>query len=304
MNANPSSAPPSAADAVERVAASIVGVRARRMGTSAGIAWRPQVVVTAAAAIGHGGRVQVVLPDGEAVAATLRGTDPGTDIAVLAIDATLPVPELRRDPVPRVGDFVFAPGRDPSGVLHASFGYIGCVAGAWRSWRGATVDRFIRLDGGLHPGLMGAPVADAQGQVLGMASAVLARHHGVVLPVATVDRVVDELLAHGRVQRGYLGVVTQEVALSASQREAASGTADAALLVSGIGEDSPAARAGLQVGDLLLGAEGKPLARVEQLRDLLGSDRIGAQLRLQVLRGATPLELAVPVGEQRTGWRC
>lgn len=304
MNANPSSSPPSAAEAVDSVAPSVVGVRARRMGTSAGIAWRPQVVVTAAAAIGHGGRVQVVLPDGEAVAATLRGTDPGTDIAVLAIDATLPAPGLRRDPLPRVGDFVFAPGRDASGVLHASFGYVGCVAGAWRSWRGATVDRFIRLDGGLHPGLMGAPVADAQGQVLGMASAVLARHHGVVLPVATVDRVVDELLAHGRVQRGYLGVVTQEVALSAAQRQATGNAADAALLVSGVGEDSPAARAGVQVGDLLLAAEGKPLARVEQLRDLLGSDRIGGQLRLQVLRGATPLEIAVEVGEQRTGWRC
>lgn len=303
MNAT-SSFPPSAADAVDRVAPSVLGVRARRHGTSAGVAWRPDVVVTAAAAIGHGGRVQVVLPDGEAVFGSLRGADPGTDLAVITVEATLQAPQLRRDPAPRVGDFVFAPGRDASGVLHASFGYIGCVAGPWRSWRGGAIDRFVRLDGGLHPGLMGAPVADAQGEVLGIASAVLARHHGVVLPVATIDRIVDELLQHGRVHRGYLGVVTQEVALPAAMRAAAGSNAETALLVSGIGEDSPASRAGLLVGDLLLAAGGKTLASVEDLRELLGGDRIGSSLPLRVLRGGAPLELTADIGEQRPASRC
>ncbi|NML48272.1 serine protease [Ramlibacter sp. G-1-2-2] len=295
---NDFSFPPSAADAVERVAPSVLGVRVRRGGACAGIAWRADTVVTAAAGLGHGHRAHVVLPDGEAVPATLRGTDPGTDIAVLSVDTKLQPAERRLDPAPRTGDFVFATGRDASGVVHASFGYLGCVAGPWRTWRGAPVDRLLRLDGGLFPGLMGAPIADAQGQVLGMASAMLARHHAVVLPVSTIDRVVDQLLAHGRVARGHLGVVAQGVALTSAMREAAGTEAGSGLLVCGVGEDSPAARAGLLVGDVLLAAGGKTLGSIEDLRDLLTPDRIGSRLRLQVLRGGAPVELSVEVGEQ------
>src|SRR5205085_9601714 len=122
----------------------------------------------------------------------VRGIDASTDLAVVSLPisggANPPVAERREGPAPRVGDFVFAVGRNPSGVVHASFGHVGAAGGAWRTWRGGAVDSLVRLDGGLYPGLAGAPVAGADGRIVGVASPALSRHHGVVLPVQTVER--------------------------------------------------------------------------------------------------------------------
>ncbi|HEX6019195.1 MAG TPA: S1C family serine protease, partial [Burkholderiaceae bacterium] len=194
------------ADAVERVAASVVGLATRRQ-RSAAIVWRSGVAVTSASALWRAHGVTVVLPSGEQVDGTPRGVDAATDLAAVAF-AGGAVPPAERDTQAgaRVGDVVFAVGREPSGAVHASFGHVGAVGGPWRSWRGGRVESLIRLDGGLHPGLAGAAVADAAGRVLGMASPMFSRHHGVVLPVATIERVVEQLLTHGRVRQGHLGI--------------------------------------------------------------------------------------------------
>src|SRR5262245_47798621 len=94
------------ADAVERVSSSVIALRSRRIGTSSAFAWRANILVTAACAVGHASRVQLVLPSGEAVAGEVRGIDPATDLAVVGSDAPVPVVERRVDPAPRVGDFV------------------------------------------------------------------------------------------------------------------------------------------------------------------------------------------------------
>lgn len=294
----------SAADAVARVAPSVVGVRARRFGTSSAVCWRPGVLVTAAAAVGHGDRVQVVLADGSAVAGTVRGVDPGTDLAVLSAEGEWPVAERRLEPPARVGDFVFALGRDAAGMVHASFGHVGAVAGAWRSWRGGHLDRFVRLDGGLYPGLMGAPVCDPQGQVLGLASAALARLHGMVVPASTIDTVTEALLAHGHVRRGHLGIAAQPVPLSPALRGAADASSDSGLLVSGVGEGSAAARGGILLGDVLVSVGGRPVPSIEALRDLLTGDQVGSRLRVVLLRGGARQELSVEVDEKRWERRC
>jgi S1-C subfamily serine protease len=295
----------SVADAVERVAASTVGVGTRRHGLAAGVVWRSGVVLTAASAIGHNEKVQVVLPDGETVTGDVRGSDPGTDLALIALDTgTIPPPALRLDPSLRVGDFVFAVGRDPSGQVHASFGYIGATGGPWRSWRGGQVERLLRLDGGLSARLVGAPVADAHGQVAGIGTAALSRHYGVVLPASTLDRVSSQLLAHGRVLRGHIGIAAQPVALSSAMQTAASTGAATALLVAGIGEDSPAARSGLLVGDIIVSAGGHELHDIETLREQLAAERIGTRLQLRLLRGGQSMELGVEVAEHRPAVRC
>ena len=140
------------ADAVERVAASVVGLVTRRQ-RSAGVLWRPGVVVASASALWRASSVAVVLPDGEQLDGTVRGVDGATDLAVVSFaDRGMLAAARADDAAPRVGDAVFAVGREPSGHVQASFGRIGAVAGPWRTWRGGRVERLIRLDGGLYPG--------------------------------------------------------------------------------------------------------------------------------------------------------
>ena len=281
-------------DSVERLAASVLGLATRRH-SSSGLVWRDGVAVGNASALWRASSVSVVLPDGEQVQGEVRGVDGGTDLAAVTFaSGTVPVAERAADTAPRVGDFVFAVGRKPSGLVQASFGHIGSVAGEWRTWRGGRVERLIQLDGGLYPGLEGAPVADGNGSVLGIASSAFSRHHGVVLPVATVDRVIDQLLAHGRVQQGYIGIAAQPV------RATLDGQAVDGLLVSSVADDGPAARAGLQVADVIVKVGGQPVGSLEALRDVL---QVGAKVPVIVARGGQAHELSVEVA-QRPSSRC
>jgi S1-C subfamily serine protease len=260
--------------------------------------WREGVVVASASTLWRASRVAVVSPDGEQVEGTVRGIDPATDLAVVSFAArrtAMPiVPDADAAANVRVGDVVFAAGRDPSGHLQASFGHIGAVAGPWRTWRGGQLDRLIRLDGGLYPGLLGSAGADANGRVLGIASAAFSRHHGVVVPAATIDRVVGPLLTHGRVARGYLGIAAQPVR---AQRD---GDAVDGLLVTSVADDSPAARADLLVGDVIVTLAGEPAGSLEQVREHL---QVGAQIELGISRGGRAQTLSLQVTE-RPHTRC
>jgi serine protease Do len=288
------SSSPSLPDTVERLAASVVGLASRRH-RGAGVLWRPGVLVASASTLWRLSTVALVLPGGEQVPGEVRGTDGGTDLAAVSFDSgALPAAEHAAGPAPRVGDFVMAVGREPSGLTQASFGHIGSVAGEWRTWRGGRVEQWIRLDGGLYPGLDGAPVASASGHLLGIASSAFSRHHGVVLPVATVDRVLEQLLAHGRVQQGYLGIAAQPV------RATLDGAAVDGLLVSSVVDAGPAARAGLRVADVIVRVGGEPVDSLEALRDRL---QVGTQVPVRVSRGGQALDLVLDVA-QRPSARC
>ncbi|HET9206072.1 MAG TPA: S1C family serine protease [Burkholderiaceae bacterium] len=280
------------ADAVERVGASVVGLLARRT-RGAGVVWRDGVAVASASTLWRAHRVAVVLPGGEQVEGTVRGIDLATDLAVMSFTGSRAVVPIARDgdaaAGARVGDVVFAAGREPSGHLQASFGHIGAVAGPWRTWRGGQLDRLIRLDGGLYPGLLGSAVSDAGGRVLGLASAAFSRHHGVVVPAATIDRVIEPLLTHGRVARGYLGIAAQPV------RAHRDGEAVDGLLVTSVADDSPAARSGLLVGDVIVTLDGEAAGSLERVRERL---QVGAQIELGISRGGRAHALSLQVTER------
>ena len=279
---------------VARLAASVLGISTRRH-RSAGVLWRPGVLVGSATALWRVSSVSLTLPDGEQVHGELRGFDMATDLAAVQFESgTLSPAEQRANPDLRVGDFVFAVGREPSGLTQASFGHVGMVGGEWHTWRGGRVDRLIRLDGGLYPGLAGAPVADADGQVLGIASDAFSRHHGVVLPSATVNRVLDQLLAHGRVQQGYLGIAVQ------AARAVQEGKPVTGLLVSSLAEDGPAARAGMLVGDVIVKVGSAAVGTLDALRDLL---QVGAQVQVTVARGGQVQSLSLEIAPRPSG-RC
>ncbi|OLE45056.1 MAG: LuxR family transcriptional regulator, partial [Cyanobacteria bacterium 13_1_40CM_2_61_4] len=203
------------AGAVERAARAVVAVHARPRLASTGVHWRPGVVVTADHTVRTDDDLRVTRPDGRTVPATLAGRDPATDLAVLRVADLAGPPAERGDPARlRVGHVVLAVGHGP----RASWGVVSTLGEAWRTWRGGEIDRLIRLDLTLYPGFSGGPLVDARGDVVGLVTSGLARQLELAVPASTVERVVEALLATGRVARGYLGIGLQPVMLPEALR--------------------------------------------------------------------------------------
>jgi len=279
---------------VERTAPAVVRVEGRRRGAASGVAWSEDVVVTTHHALEWDEDISVGLPEGKTDKASLAGRDPSTDLAVLRVPgAGLRPPAWSDLDGLKVGHLVLAVSR-PGRTAQARMGLIAALADGWRTPSGGKVDRYLQTDLPLHPGFSGSALVDVAGRVRGLNTAGLLRGTATAMPVATVRRVVESLLAHGQVRRGYLGVGAQPVRLPAGAGQAADQTA--ALLVSSVQAESPASRAGLMLGDVLLALDGHPLAHPADLLPLLDEDRIGAPSRAHVLRGGEVREVEIVIG--------
>jgi S1-C subfamily serine protease len=180
----------------------------------------------------------------------------------------------------------------------ASLGVLGAVGGPRRTWRGGTLDSFLRLDVNLYPSQSGAAVVDVGGKLIGMATPGLSRHSTLAVPMATLQRVSEELLREGRIRHGYLGVGLQPVAILKSLRDRHGIEAESGLIVLSIEADSPAERAGLQLGDVLISINGTALEDVDNLQSLLRGDAVGKTVRAKLLRGGEPVESDITIGER------
>lgn len=279
------------ASTVEQVGRSVVAINARRRIPSSGIVWRPGVVAAASHTIARDEDISVTLASGRTASATLAGRDPGTDLAVLRLEDAAVPPVERGDPADlAVGRLVLALGR-PGTQLTASLGIISAVGGEWRTWQGGRVERFVRLDLAIYDGFSGGPLVDAGGKVLGLNTSGLSRAMALALPAATVDRVADQLLAAGRVRRGYLGLAAQPVRLPSDR---------VGLVIVNLEPGGPAEQAGLLLGDILLALDGQEVGDPADLLAALGGERIGQPVELRLLRGGEPRTLAVTVGERPT----
>jgi S1-C subfamily serine protease len=161
------------------------------------------------------------------------------------------------------------------------------------------VERAVRLDLAIYDGYSGGPLLDASGAVLGVNNSALARGTPMALPAAVVDRVVGELLQRGHVRRPFIGVAIQPVALSPALVKRERLGHDSALLLTSIADGSPADRAGLLVGDVLLEADGKALRRPIDLLDALDSARAGASVSIRLLRGGTQSTVSVTPADRQ-----
>lgn len=291
------------ADIVDRVGRSVVAINARRRRSSSGVLWRSGIIVTAEHTISRDAEIRVTLPDDRTVTATLVGRDPGTDLAVLRLDATeaatLPTVTVDATASLQVGHLALALGRSLDSGISASLGVISAVGGTWQSWHGGRIDRFIRPALMLYPGTSGGPLVNAQGQVVGINTAG-PRHMTLTIPVETVNRVVDQLISDGRIARGYLGVGMQPVQLpTALLRSLDLSQAEGVLVVS-VAPDAPADQAGVLIGDILIALDGTPISDVSDVHALLAGDRIGQPLTAQFIRGGRLQELTITVGERST----
>jgi S1-C subfamily serine protease len=288
------------AAAAERAGRSVVAVHARRRIPASGVVWRPGVIVATHHTVHKDADVRVTLGDGAQTRAAVVGRDPGTDLAVLRYDQELGAPaDVAREPV-RVGQFALALGR-PGDAVTAAFGVVSAVGPSWRTWHGGEIDQFVRLDLAVYDGFSGGPLVDAAGRVLGINTSALARAAAVTVPAATVDRVVDQLLAGGRVRRGFLGIGTQPVRLPEGIRarlaDTPAGAQTVALMIVAVEPGAPADQAGLLLGDVLLALGGRPTADVDDVLAALGGDAVGRALDAQVLRAGEVRTISVTVGE-------
>ncbi|HEU5042052.1 MAG TPA: trypsin-like peptidase domain-containing protein [Gemmatimonadales bacterium] len=283
---------------VELVGRSVVAIHARRRIPSSGIVWRPGVVATAAHTITRDEDISVTLASGRTTAAALAGRDPATDLAVLRLDdAAVPPAERGAAADLQVGRLVLALGR-PGPQLTASMGIISAVGGEWRTWQGGRIEQFLRLDLAIYDGFSGGPLVEAGGRVLGLNTSGLSRAMALALPAATVDRVADQLLASGRVSRGYLGVAVQPVQLPARLRERLGLTARLGLVVVNLEGGGPAETAGLLLGDVLVALDGTGVEDPADLLAALAPDRVGRPVELRVVRAGELQTVAVTVGER------
>lgn len=285
------------AGAAEKAGVSVVTVRARHRIPSSGIFWRKGVIVTADHAIRPDAEISILVSEDKKISATLAGRDPSTDVAILKLDddSGLKAPQFAAASSLRLAHFVLALGRTRTGNLVASAGIIGGLSGPYRTWRGGQVDQNIRLSLELYPGFSGGPLINTEGQVIGMNTAI---GHGrpITIPAATIDRVVDELLAKGYIARPYLGVAMQPVTLPESQR----GKLNAAggLMVVHIESGGPADKAGIVLGDVIVELQGKAATDLRNLTDSVASGRVGDSVGLKIARAGELKEVAVKLGER------
>jgi S1-C subfamily serine protease len=264
--------------------------------------WRPGVIVATHHTVHKDTDVRVTFAGGAEARATVAGRDPGTDLVVLRYDAPAasappadtPTADVARDPI-RVGQFVLALGR-PGDAVTAAFGVVSAVGPSWRTWHGGEIDQFVRLDLAVYDGFSGGPLVDAAGRVLGIDTSALARAAAVAIPAATVDRVVDQLLAGGRVRRGYLGIGSQPVRLPDAVRAQVDGQA-VGLMIVALEPGAPAEQAGMLLGDVVLALGGRPTEDVDDVLAALGPDAVGRTLDARVLRAGEIRSVPVTIGE-------
>lgn len=273
----------------------IVRVAGRRRLAATGIVWSADgFIVTAHHVVERDEGVQVGLADGRTLDATVVGRDPGTDIAVLRVDATELTAAAWLDTAEsQVGQLVLALGR-PGEQVQATLGVISAVGGEWRTHAGGLIDTYLQTDVLMYPGFSGGPLLSAAGQFVGMNSSGLTRGTSVTIPANTVQRVAEAIAAHGHVPRGYLGIGVQPVRLADALRDTIE--QELGLMVMSVEPDGPAATASLMQGDVLLALGEQTLQQVDQLQALLRTLRVGDKIGVQYLRGGVPLETTIVVG--------
>jgi S1-C subfamily serine protease len=260
------------------------------------VVFAPDVVLTTGRAIGRDNGLHVRTPDGTSHDAQLAGWDPVTHLAVLRVpDMNAPTAVVSKTPA-RVGHLAVAIGRSWSNAVTASMGNIAVIGGPLPTGRGRAIDEVIRTTAPMHQGFAGGAFIDTSGQVIGVATAAEIRGLGVVIPAGIAWKAAQDIIEHGQLKRGYLGLAGQPVRLPERQRGV--GEHETALLIVGLTPGSPADAAGLLVGDILTTFDGTAIDSPDRLLDLLAGDRVGQPVRVQVLRGGGSIDLDVTVGER------
>jgi S1-C subfamily serine protease len=273
----------------------------RSGGHGSGFIFTPDGLILTNSHVVHGAHgLDVSLPDGRRMVASVIGEDPDTDLAVIRVPASdLPALKLGDSRAIKVGQLVVAIG-NPLG-FHATVtaGVVSARGRSLRSQSGRLMDDIIQTDAALNPGNSGGPLVNSRGEVIGVNTAVISGAQGLCFAIAanTVQFVAGRLIRDGRIRRSYVGVAGQNTPVARQFVRFYSLPASSGILVASIEPGSPAAVSGLQEGDVIIAFAGQPVDGIDQLHRLLGEERIGIATPVTVIRRTEKIEILVTPAE-------
>jgi S1-C subfamily serine protease len=270
---------------------SVVEVRARRGAPSSGVAWSAEgLVVTAEHTVEEDEEIEIATAGGKTHGAEIAGRDPSTGVALLrAQGASLTPPRWRNSNTLVSGEIALLVAASRPGP-RVSLTTVSFVGAPWHTDHGGRIDRYVETDSRLFSGFSGSLLLDAEGQALGLNTAGLRRRTPLVIPGETLGRVVKILAERGTVRRGFLGVTTYPVRLPESVK-----TQKVGLLVLSVQSGSPAASAGLFLGDVILAVDGESVGSSTALLSKLSEDRVGTRLEARILRAGREESASITV---------
>lgn len=259
-----------------------------------GIVWRPDAIIASEQSLPERDEFEVVTAGGAVTTAKVAGRDSSTNIAVLRVQAPLASSSITTSEA-HAGAIVIAIGADGTGGASARLGVVNTAGPEWHSSRGGLIDRRIALDVRLARSEEGGPIFDAAGNCIGM-STFGPRGQVLVIPTATIDRIVPTLLKDGLVARGWLGVTLQAVAVPGALRE--TGDQSSGLMVMSVVENGPAAQAGIVAGDIILSVDRTSTQRFRKIARYFGSESIGRKVELRVIRSGSVITVKTTIAER------
>ena len=294
----------SLADSVASAAPSVVQVHGAGRPAS-GLVFAPDIVITTMRALGREDGLQVRGHDGSTLEAQLAGWDPTTSLALLRVAGLAGAPITPATAPPRVGHLALAVGRSWSNALSASAGIVAVIGGPLRTGRRRAIDQVLRTTAPMHDGFAGGALVDTTGALLGVITSTRIRGTTVVIPASIAWKTASSVLEHGGLKRGYLGIAGQPVRLP---RQSFASPPRLCPTVAGWRRSGsarrrrhtgkPGAAGRLLVGDIILALDANPIASPEDLFDLLWGNRVGSEVRLDVLRGGVATQVPITVGER------
>jgi len=272
-------------------------------GSGSGFIFTPDGLVLTNSHVIHGAEeIHVTLSDGRQYPARLVGDDPETDLAVIDIDApNLSSVEFGDSSAIQVGQLVIAIGNPYGFQYTVTAGVVSNLARSFRSGNGRLIDNIIQTDAALNPGNSGGPLVDSRGRVIGVNTAIIPAAQGIcfAIPGNTAQFVASRLIRDGRIKRSFIGVAGQNVPLHRRLVRFHRLEEETGMLIVGIEENSPAAKAELRDGDVIIELDAKPVRHIDDLQRLLTEERVGVPIPILVLRGTEKLTLQITPEESK-----
>lgn len=266
-------------------------------GNASGIVLDPGgLILTNSHVVHRATEIDVTLSNGKRTAASVRGDDPPTDVAVLAVESDgLTRPRFGDSQSLQPGQLVIAIGSPFGFQTTVTTGVVSALGRSLRGESGRLIENLIQTDAALNPGSSGGPLITADGEVVGMNTAVAAPAQGLcfAIPASTALRIADALVREGRIKRAYIGVAGQDVAFRPEAIERLKLPTKAGLLVLETDPEGPAAKAGVHRGDVVIGFDGRDVESIDDLHKMLSEERISKRSSLAVLRQEEVLELTI-----------